>query len=153
MRHARASNREQWPGPDWERPLTSRGQRQSDALVDILGGHAVSRVLSSPYVRCAQTVAPLAALWGLPVEETVDLAEGAGVDGVQRCIDAAGDPGVVLCTHGDVLAAYIDHLARAGVRLHGEMGWEKASTWMIDVEDGAVTGALYLPPPGELLQA
>ena len=64
LRHASAGHRERWEGDDRLRPLDKKGRRQADALCAILRERGISRVLSSPYVRCTQTVAPLGLLTG-----------------------------------------------------------------------------------------
>ena len=70
----------------------------------------VRRVVSSPYVRCVETVEPLAAALGVPVEEDDRLAEGAG--GSAR--ELLGEDGVVWCTHGDVVEALVDRGLKKG---------------------------------------
>lgn len=139
VRHAEAGDRDRWEGPDHVRPLSQEGEAQAEGLVDVLGPFAVGRVMSSPYVRCMQTVEPLAAARGLTVEGRDDLAEGGGEAGlrlVRRLIDGQED--VALCTHGDVMEAVLDGL---GVARSGET--EKGATWAL--EPGA---ARLLPPPG-----
>lgn len=65
----------------------------------------VRRVLSSPYRRCIQTVEPLAAALGVPVETDERLAEGAGSAGLALL----EEDGVVACTHGDVITELVGH--------------------------------------------
>ncbi len=60
-------------------------------------------MLSSPYLRCTQTVAPLAAARGLDVEEVAELAEGSTNEDVLRLLRSLDARCVVLCTHGDVV--------------------------------------------------
>ena len=63
-------------GPEeHERPLTDLGRQQAEALVDLLVPHAPVRVLSSPYLRAVQTVAPTADALGLRVERRDALRE------------------------------------------------------------------------------
>jgi 2,3-bisphosphoglycerate-dependent phosphoglycerate mutase len=63
-------------GPDdYERPLTEVGLRQAEALTDALVSASPSRVLSSPYRRAVQTVAPTASALGLAVEKRHALRE------------------------------------------------------------------------------
>jgi 8-oxo-dGTP pyrophosphatase MutT (NUDIX family)/phosphohistidine phosphatase SixA len=100
VRHAWAGDSEKWVGDDRLRPLDEKGRRQSEELVRTLEPYAVERILSSPLVRCVQTVEPLAAARGLDVETTDVLADGAGADGVRRLLgELAGSP-VLLCGHG-----------------------------------------------------
>ncbi len=111
VRHAKAGSRRDWGGPDAERPLSGKGRRQAEGLVDLLADRPVRRVLSSPYVRCVQTVAPLAEKLGLPVEETAALGEGASAaEAVSLLRDLAGTTAVV-CTHGDLIPPVLDTLA------------------------------------------
>jgi 8-oxo-dGTP diphosphatase len=84
IRHASAGERKRWQGDDRLRPLDARGERQAERLIDVLGGHPVPRILSSPYARCVQTVEPLARQHGLAVEEREELAEGAGLGAFLR---------------------------------------------------------------------
>jgi ADP-ribose pyrophosphatase YjhB (NUDIX family) len=125
VRHASAGEREDWPGDDRLRPLDRRGSRQAARLVEVLAGHRVARVCSSPYLRCVQTVEPL----GPPVEQREELAEGAGAAALAAL--AAEGPGV-LCVHGDVL----EELFGSGRR--------KASVTLVD--DG-LRPVATIPPP------
>ena len=77
VRHAKAGLRTRWTGPDEQRPLTRRGRRQAERLVERFRGIQVARIVSSPFVRCVQTVEPLARDRGLEVEPDPRLAEGA----------------------------------------------------------------------------
>jgi 8-oxo-dGTP diphosphatase len=145
VRHAKAGSRERWEGPDRERPLTNSGRRQAEGLVALLRDAAVTRVLSSPYVRCVQTVEPLAAALGLTVELDVRLAEGAGPDAALGLIAEAG--GAALSSHADVIAAVVLTAAEQGARLEPGPHWDKGSTWALEVSRGRVVSGRYLPPP------
>ena len=67
-RHARAGDREEWEGDDRVRPIDKRGRKQAEALVDALAGFAIDRIVSSPYLRCIESVEPLAEARGLEIE-------------------------------------------------------------------------------------
>ena len=56
LRHASAGDSAAWVGDDHERPLDKRGRKQAKALVAQLGGFAPVAIVSSPYLRCLQTV-------------------------------------------------------------------------------------------------
>jgi 8-oxo-dGTP diphosphatase len=145
VRHAKAGSRERWTAPDSGRPLTPPGQIQAAALVDVLRPTARA-VWSSPYVRCVETVAPLAAALGLRVEEDDRLAEGA--DPAWALAQLVSVPGSVLCTHGDIMASVVMTLADAHVPMVGGLQWGKAGTWAFDISHGQIVGGLYRPPPG-----
>ena len=132
MRHAKAGDRDKWDEPDDLRPLTAKGEVQAQALVDLLAGYDIDRVLSSPYLRCTQTVAPLAAARGLAVEPCDDLAEGEGHAGIALARRLLPVPRyTVLCSHGDVVEEILDAL---GVRR--EEFTRKGATWVLE-EAGA----------------
>ena len=99
LRHASAGDRDHWAGDDRLRPLDEKGRRQAEKIAKALGAEEIKRVVSSPYARCVQTVEPLAAALGLEVELDDRLAEGG--DGSARALFE--EPGVVACTHGDVI--------------------------------------------------
>ena len=103
IRHASAGNRKTWSGDDRERPLDKRGLGQADGLVESLAGYEIQRVLSSPYVRCVQTVEPLARSLGIRIEEVDELAEGASRDEALALVESLCGTGAALCTHGDVV--------------------------------------------------
>jgi 8-oxo-dGTP diphosphatase len=103
LRHASAGDRDRWPVADRLRPLDQRGRLQAAALVEILRPLGVSRVVSSPYVRCIETVQPLAAALELQLEADHRLAEGAG----SAALEVVREPGVVCCTHGDIVEAVL----------------------------------------------
>ena len=146
VRHAKAGDRTSWTQADEHRPLTKSGRRQAEALVDLLAAERITRVVSSPYVRCVQTVAPLAAARGLEVELDAALAEGAPLDAVLDLIDRAGS-GALHCTHGDVGTDLIDDLADRRVTGADASLMKKGSTWVLEGADRAFTRATYLPPP------
>jgi 8-oxo-dGTP diphosphatase len=147
VRHAKAGRRDAWAGPDALRPLTKAGLRQAEALVEIVGG-SVARIVSSPYVRCVQTVEPLAEAHGLEVETADELAEGAPAEGaLELGLTVAADGPVVLCTHGDVVAFATEELLAAGTALDGPLELKKGSTWVLEVQAGRYVRGRYVPPP------
>jgi 8-oxo-dGTP diphosphatase len=114
LRHARAGRRGSVE-PDAERPLDDRGRRQAAELAQRLQSFDVQRVLSSPAVRCVQTVEPLAAELGVAVERCDRLAEGTPVDQMRALIEELAGVAAVLCTHGDLTTALLGgHYLRKG---------------------------------------
>ena len=87
------------------RPLTDKGWEQAEALADLLA--AVERVLSSPYLRCRQTLQPLAARIGTTVVDESRLAEGAPMADALALITAPG-PTTAMCTHGDIVVGLVN---------------------------------------------
>jgi phosphohistidine phosphatase SixA len=112
LRHASAGDRGVWDGDDALRPLDARGRAQAVALRDELLARGVKRVVSSPYVRCTETVEPLARALGIEVELDDRLAEGAGSDGARELLAGCAD--CVACTHGDVVEELIGRALKKG---------------------------------------
>jgi 8-oxo-(d)GTP phosphatase len=136
VRHARAGDRRRWDGADRLRPLDARGRRQAEALVDVLGSFGVERLLSSPYLRCVQTLEPTAAALGIALEEADELAEGATRSELAGLLDRLGSTSVAaLCTHGDVIDEVVERDAAKG------------SVWELELDRGALRPLRYLPPP------
>src|SRR5215471_467648 len=102
IRHADAGDRRSRPFDDGLRPLSAVGCWQAKALADTLRPWAPQRVLSSPSLRCTQTVAPLAAALGLRTEVSGDLNEGCGRRAL-ALVRALADDKAAVCTHGDVI--------------------------------------------------
>jgi 8-oxo-dGTP diphosphatase len=135
VRHAAAGHRTE-DEDDHLRPLDDRGRRQAEGLVDALSGHDVRRILTSPYIRCRQTVEPLASSLGLPVEEHSQLAEGSTAEDVRGLVDSLDGETAVLCTHGDVVSEVLGEESK------------KSSTWVLEESpDGGLERRQYLPPP------
>lgn len=118
LRHASAGHRFDWEHDDHLRALDARGRRQSADLVELLQPFGVRRILSSPYVRCVQTVEPLAAALGVELEEDDRLEEGADA----AAADLLREDGVVCCTHGDVIEALLGSSLKKGAAVVLEGG-------------------------------
>jgi len=148
VRHARAGARKGWDGPDIERPLSKKGRRQVDGLVAILKPFKPEHIYSSPYVRCSQTVEPLAEVLKCEVEVHPALAEGAPIDdGIALLRQTAGTT-TAFCTHGDIIPALLDALAeKDGLDLPKNYDCAKGSVWVVEQEEGRATVAKYIPAP------
>ena len=62
-----------------------------------------------------------------------------------RLVEKSSDEPTVLCSHGDVIADLLSHVEQSGVALEPELRFAKGSTWVLDVEAGAVVAGHYLP--------
>jgi 8-oxo-dGTP diphosphatase len=143
VRHAKAGDRDAWHEDDRLRPLSRKGKLQAEALVGMLAGTPVDRVLSSPAVRCVQTVRPLALERSVPIEEHDALAEGTSVDEALALVRGSAGA-VVMCSHGDVIPSVVMALADRGVEMQDPPAWKKGSIWMLEREAGLFTSVRYL---------
>jgi len=122
VRHGRAGKRGAGGGDDSLRPLDDKGRRQAAALADMLAAYPVTRVLTSPFVRCAQTVEPLARRLGIAAEERGELAEGTPPGPVRDLLASLDGATAVVCTHGDIIAELIGPGREA----------KKGSVWVLE---------------------
>jgi 8-oxo-dGTP diphosphatase len=123
LRHASAGDPSAWSGEDALRPLDTLGRVQAAGLPEALARFPVARILSSPAVRCVETVAPLALHHSISVERRPELAEGADPADALGVVRVAGE-GAVLCTHGDILHALTGLEPPKGAALVAEHGPE-----------------------------
>ena len=137
VRHARAGKRAAWKGDDRLRPLDERGRRQAAGLVAPLTAFGVDRLVSSPYVRCVQTLVPLADSLGLAVEERDELAEGATADAVRRLLGDLAPHTPALCTHGDVVESLLGE----------QRGLRKGAARVFELAEGELRLGADVPPP------
>ena len=117
VRHAHAVGRSSWKGPDSQRPLTPVGHRRAARLVELLGAYGPVHLLTSPSVRCVDTLAPYAAAH----EQTLESRRGLSEEGYAEApaklaarlakVLKRGE-GTALCTHGPLLPEILTTLAQ-----------------------------------------
>ena len=146
VRHADAGDKLQWSGPDEQRPLSDVGRREAEGLVSLLAGFPIVRIVSSPAVRCRQTVEPLANERHLQLSVDTGLAVGADLDRAVELLVHPDADEVAWCSHRELIAPLIVRLRERGAPIGDDADWPKASVWVFDVADGSIASAMYLPP-------
>jgi 8-oxo-dGTP diphosphatase len=146
VRHADADTRKKWKRNEARRPLSKRGKRQARDITDRLTRVPVTGVRSATARSCIETVEGLAATVGLKLVTDTALSQGAKPKSLRLELADLRGEARVLCSHGDVVQAYIESLSAAGVRLDGAKKWQKGSIWIIDLYKGEVTSATYREP-------
>jgi 8-oxo-dGTP diphosphatase len=155
LRHADAGVRAEWVGADDWRGLSPLGWLQAAEVAARLGDLPVLRVLSSPSLRCRQTVVPLARGLGLDVEPHRELAADAGAGRLARFLQDPETESTVLCTHRETLEMLFCELARdrTTVPLSGPP-MDKAAAWLVRGVVGDRNGVeLHYLPAGEPVHA
>lgn len=150
VRHAHAGSRHRWEGDDEQRPLTDKGQRQADAIAEALAPAMAPTVLwSSHFLRCRQTLAPLAGRLGLDVVDQPLLVEGQAGPPALEALLAEADAGriVAASSHGDVIPEIIAAAVRRGADLHGSAHPAKGARYELTVIDGSVTEIHHIDRP------
>ena len=143
IRHADAGKRNPYSPVDHLRELSEDGWRQAFRIAGRLGDAGVTRVLASPFLRCRQTVEPLADRLGVEVESHDALAEGADARASLALIQALAGTDAVLCSHGDVIPDVLRLLELTGTAINGRRGNAKGSVWTITTDGDALPAAVY----------
>jgi broad specificity phosphatase PhoE len=149
VRHGHAGAKRQWHGDDESRPLDATGLGQATGLVSLLAPFEPARVVSSPFLRCVQTVTPMSEALGVPIERSPSLVPEAGTAArrLAQTVTVEGPGAIVLCTHGEVIHDMQAQLAHEGLAgFSPASSREKGSVWVLDRTDGRFTGAHYLAP-------
>jgi 8-oxo-dGTP diphosphatase len=146
VRHAKAGERRVWEGDDEARPLSKHGWKQSEAIAKRLAAKGASSLYSSPYVRCMQTLEPLAERLGLEIRSDDRLFEGAAFEPVLELLGEVST-GAVLCSHGDIIPETIQALARRGMEVQTPPDWRKGSIWVLRRKGDRITKGKVWPPP------
>jgi 8-oxo-(d)GTP phosphatase len=135
VRHASAGRKKAWPGEDLLRPLDAEGALDAEALADLLACFAPrARVISSPALRCTETVAPYAARFGGSVEAMAVLnVPGRATDFPLARTDRA-----------DTLRHLFRHLVAAGRPVVACLHRENLLLALV-----AACSVLDVPPPAE----
>ncbi len=120
LRHGTAAKRAPDYSDDLIRPLTALGHWQAEALAGLLPCYGPLRIVSSPAVRCVDTVRPFARKQQTIINiepaltESAHAAEPEAAVSWLRTIVAEGKPTVV-CSHrqvlDDLLASVLDEVA------------------------------------------
>lgn len=147
VRHAIAGDRSRWKGNDRDRPLTKKGQRESLALAELMADLGIDRVVSSPYLRCVDTVGPLAKTLGIETEIDERLGEDVPGETAADLVRSLVGHNAVISSHGRIIQGVLRDLGKDGLVVRGPIYCSKASIWEVRVDGGGFVGATYLPPP------
>ncbi len=121
VRHAWAGERSEWRRDDHLRPLDDRGRKQAEDLVVALERFPLDAILTSPYLRCVQTVEPLAAARGLAIEERDELGEEQQFVAGAALVRSLAGRTVLVCGHGGLEQAVLTDAPK----------WKKGATLVL----------------------
>jgi len=114
-RHGKATAHEGWDGDDSLRPLTAVGMQQSRNIAGGLAAFGPASILSSPAIRCLQTVAPLSYKLGMEIRESGKISQDKWTKEGDRVADFVasrlrkGMP-AVMCSHGPVIPQIVSEI-------------------------------------------
>ncbi len=142
VRHGSAGSRSTWVGDDRLRPLTKKGVAQANQIADWIRREPLDVLLSSPYLRCVQTLEPLARSTGLEVRIHPYLAEGSTE--TTTMLNRLRGLSAVVCSHGDAIPWMIEAMVAEGLTIDGAIDCKKGSTWVVTVSGGRFASARYV---------
>jgi phosphohistidine phosphatase SixA len=143
VRHAHAGDRSAWGDDDRLRPLSPRGTAAAEAIAGWFDERPVTRLVSSPSLRCLQTLGPLSRARSLEIEADRRVEEGAEPAEALALVRELSEVSAVVCSHGDVIPDLLDSLRDDGTKIVGR-GCEKGSIWQLDTRAGRVRTATYV---------
>ena len=116
LRHGHARPRNLWAREEAERPLLEAGLEQAGQLVPLLAAYGPEKVVSSPWLRCQQTVQPFVTEAAVKLRSKGKLSESGhrrdrlGTGRLVKKYLGKSAP-IVLCTHRPVLGTVLGVLA------------------------------------------
>ena len=152
VRHGSAGSRATWQGDDRTRPLDACGWAQAEGLVRFLAHFDPTEIMAADFVRCLQTVEPLAAAMVLPIRAEPILSEagypGREDEAVALLREIGGSNGAaVACSQGDVIPDLLSRLASADAVELPPSANRKASTWALAFDGSRLVTSEHFPPP------
>lgn len=108
QRHGKAESRGSRYPDDLARPLSPAGQQQAITLAALLAAYGAAELISSPAVRCTDTVRPYADLRGVELRLDSALTEISYIHAPRAIVSWLRDladrgAGAIACTHGPLL--------------------------------------------------
>lgn len=136
LRHASAGERLSSPSVDRFRRLDEAGRSVARQLVWALAAHDLTRIVSSPFPRCVESVVPLAESRHLTVESRWELAPDVAVEDVTTLLLDLPETTLV-CTHREIFERLL--------------GWdvpiEKGGAWVVERSGSELVPTLYVGAP------
>jgi len=119
LRHAKATPRSDWSNGESTRPLLPLGRIQAAILTNILAAYGPKTVLTSRWLRCADTVAPFISNNQVRLVKRSLLSErGAKLSPIRTSKlvrkFARRNGGVVICSHRPALPTILDAISAYG---------------------------------------
>jgi len=139
LRHTSAGERLSSPGIDRFRRLDDGGRLVARQLVWHLADREITRIVSSPLVRCVESVVPIAESRRLVVENRWELEPDVPLEDVMTLLADLPDSALV-CTHRETFEKLL--------------GWdvtcEKGGAWVLERSGPDFVPTFYLEPPTQV---
>ena len=117
LRHTTATPRNEWVGEEAKRPLLPEGKKQAKRLVTLIDAYGPKRLVTSPWTRCQQTVAPYSKKTQRTLIERSQLTELSNQRGPRKTKNVIEDTfgqnkNALICSHRPALPTIIETFAK-----------------------------------------
>ena len=121
LRHTSATPRASWAGEEAKRPLLPEGREQAKRLVSLLDAYGPKRLVTSPWTRCQQTVAPYSKKTKRTLIERSQLTELANERGPRKTKNVIEDTfgqtkNALICSHRPALPTIIETFSKYAIK-------------------------------------
>lgn len=149
LRHAKALERGDWDEIDSKRTLDEKGLLQAESLIAHLAPFAINEIYSSNYLRCVQTVTPLAAARKLRVTEIPNLNEEIFDLEPERSISFANavkqdEKNILICSHNPVIPTMLRGILNTKLENKDLIKLEPGDAWIVHRVRGEIVGLDFL---------
>jgi len=117
LRHTTATPRSSWAGEEAKRPLLPEGKQQAKRLVRLLDAYGPKRLVTRPWTRCQQTIAPYSKKTKRTLIERSQLTELANERGPRKTKNVIEDTfgqtkNALICSHRPALPTIIETFSK-----------------------------------------
>ena len=149
LRHTKALERGDWDDEDSKRTLDEQGLAQSELLIQHLEPFGIGEIYSSNYIRCVQTVTPLAQSRGLKITEIPNLNEETFNLDPERAISFANavkqdEKNILICSHNPVIPTMLRGILNTKLKNKDLIKLEPGDAWIVHRVRGEIVGLDFL---------
>jgi len=149
LRHTKALERGDWDEEDSQRTLSEVGFDQAQLLLKHLEPFAIDEIYTSDYVRCVQTVTPLAHARGLTITQVPSLNERTFEEDPLRSVSFANalkqdEKNILICSHNPVIPTMLRGILNTKLKNKDLIKLEPGDAWIVHRVRGEIVGLDYL---------
>jgi 8-oxo-dGTP diphosphatase len=149
LRHTKALERGDWDDLDSKRTLDGKGMQQAANLITHLAPFAIDEIYSSDYLRCVQTVTPLADVRNLRITEIPNLNEETFDIDPERSISFANavkqdEKNILICSHNPVIPTMLRGILNTKLKNKDLIKLEPGDAWIVHRVRGEIVALDFL---------
>lgn len=149
LRHTKALERGDWDEIDSQRTLNEYGFNQAQFLIKHLEPYAIEEIYTSDYIRCVQTVTPIAHSRGLTITQVPSLNEEIFESDPTRSVAFANalkqdEKNILICSHNPVIPTMLRGILNTKLKNRDLIKLEPGDAWIVHRFRGEIVGLDYL---------